>query len=177
MQRGETRSSRWMADAVDRVSTMVDERACERQVILYANSLDRRDWRTFRALFTDTITLDYASIGSVCGAIAADDWVARCGLLGSFSATRHRVSNLLSHVAGDSATVSSAIDASHFVLDGDAMLHGDLCGTYEHGLRRVSGAWLIEACRLTVAGYPAGKAAFDRAFAVARAIYEKGDRR
>ena len=156
---------------------MPDERACERRVILYAESLDRRDWRTYRALFADTITLDYASIGSICGAISADDWVARCGLLGSFAATRHRLSNLLCDVDGDSATVSSAIEASHFVPDGDVMLHGDLCGTYEHGLRRVSGAWLIESCRLTVAGYPAGKAAFDRAFAVARAINEKGDRR
>lgn len=155
---------------------MLDQRACERQVILYAESLDRRDWRAYRALFTDTIVLDYASIGSICGPIAADEWVARCALLGSFSATRHRVSNLLCDIDGDRATVSSAIDASHFVPDCDVVLHGDLCGTYQHGLRRMSGEWLIERCRLDVAGYPAGKAAFDRAFAVAREIHEKGNR-
>ena len=155
---------------------MLDQRACERRVILYAESLDRRDWQTYRSLFTDVITLDYASIGSLRGPIAADDWVARCTLLGSFTATRHRVSNLLCDVDGDTATVSSAIDASHFVTDGEAVLHGDLCGTYEHGMRRISGEWLIESCSLFVAGYPAGKAAFDRAFAAARTIHEKGVR-
>lgn len=158
-------------------STLSDQRACERLVKLYAESLDRRDWPGFRALFTDAITLDYAAIGSVCGPIEADAWVERCGLLGSFDATRHRVSNLLCDVEGDTARVTSAIDASHFVPDGGAVVHGDLCGTYTHGLRKIAGEWLIESCRLTVAGYPSGKAAFDRAFALARELHEKGDQR
>lgn len=156
---------------------MLDQRMCERLVIFYAECLDRRDWHQYRALFTDEITLDYSAIGSICGQIPADEWVSRCQLLGSFEATRHRVSNLVCNVVGDTATVSSAIDAAHFVNDGVTMLHGDLCGTYEHGLRREAGDWLIESCRLTVAGYPAGKAAFERVFSAARATQQEGDRK
>lgn len=160
---------------MDANSVLFDQHACERQVIRYAECLDSRDWTGYRALFTDIITLDYAAIGSICGPIDADAWVERCGLLGSFAATRHRVSNLLCDIEGNTARVTSAIDASHFVADGATMLHGDLCGTYRHGLRRRSGKWLIESCVLEVAGYPAGKAAFERAFAVARTLHEKGD--
>ena len=49
-------------------------------------------------------------------------------------------------------------------------LAGFTCGTYVHKMRRRSEGWKISACAFVVAGYPGGRAAFDEAFAAARAV-------
>ena len=133
-------------------------------VTAYACALDARDWAGFRGLFTDTIELDYGAIGSIVGPIAADAWTERCGLLGHFDATRHRLSNIRVAIDGARARVDSYIDAVHFI-DGAA---GDLSGSYVHELVRDGGRWRIAKVTLEVAGYPLGAAAFAAVFAAAR---------
>lgn len=148
-----------------------DEQILSQMVVGYACALDARDWTAYRALFTDTIELDYGSIGSIVGPIDADAWTTRCHALGGFDATLHRIANprYVADGAGQ-ATAHSYIDALHFItVDGEVLL-AHLTGTYAHGFRRDDqGRWKIASCALAVAGYPNGQDNFVRAFAAARA--------
>lgn len=148
-----------------------DREAAAAVVTSYAGALDARDWRGYRALFTDDVAIDYGAIGSIAATIAADEWTDRCRALGGFDATAHRLSNIVATIEGDRATVRSVVDAAHFVgVDGDVLL-GDIIGRYTHEMVRADDGWKIAGVRLEVVGYPAGKAAFDAAFAAARAIF------
>lgn len=156
------------------VDAFLDREAAAAAVTCYAAALDARDWAAYRALFTDEIAIDYGAIGSIVATIAADEWTDRCRALEGFDATAHRLSNLVAAIDGDRATVTSIVDAAHFVMVGDRMLTGDLVGRYTHHLIRAEG-WKIAGVTLTVVGYPAGKPAFDAAFDAARAIFaERG---
>ncbi|HEX7849300.1 MAG TPA: nuclear transport factor 2 family protein [Sphingomonas sp.] len=148
-----------------------DEQTLSHMVVGYACALDARDWTAYRALFTDTIELDYGSIGSIVGPILADAWTTRCGALGGFDATLHRIANLRCVAQGeDRAAVHSYVDALHFItVDGEVLL-AHLAGRYTHGfVRDADGRWKIASCALGVAGYPNGQDNFVRAFAAARA--------
>ncbi|WP_199554425.1 nuclear transport factor 2 family protein [Sandaracinobacteroides hominis] len=146
----------------------LDGQAAADAVLAYAEALDARDWGAFRALFTPGIRLDYGSIGSVVGAISADEWTSRCRALEGFASTAHRLHNIRATVDGDRATVTSIVDAAHFVEVSGEMCMGDLIGRYTHHLLRENG-WKIAGVDLAVTAYPAGKAAFDAVFAAARA--------
>jgi hypothetical protein len=152
--------------------SLSDERMLAQMVIGYACALDARDWRSYRALFTDTITLGYDSIGSIEGQIDADAWTARCGSLAGFDATLHRISNIRCHGTETTAAVDSYVDALHFIaIDGETLV-AHLTGTYRHDFRRgEDGAWRISGCALGVAGYPNGQDKFVRAFTEARARF------
>jgi hypothetical protein len=140
-------------------------------VTAYAMALDARDWTAFRALFEDEIEVDYSSLGSIRAAMPAQAWVDRCKVLGGFDATQHKVSNFVIDHRDEAARVTSYVDAAHFIGD----LEAYACGTYVHDLRRHGGVWKIRACGFTVAGYPGGRAQFDRALDAARAAYAAGD--
>lgn len=146
-----------------------DEAGPAALVLGYAACLDGRDWAGFRALFTETITLDYGAIGSIVGEIPADAWTARCRSLEGFDATLHRITNMRVEIVGESAVVRSYVDAVHFIEVGGEQLVAQFIGTYRHDLRRVDGSWRITGCAIAAAGYPGGRTAFDRAFAAARA--------
>ena len=135
-------------------------------VVDYAMALDARNWPALRALFEDEIEVDYSSMGSLCATVPARKWVDRCRVLAGFDATQHKISNIVVTLAGDVARVTSYVDAAHFIGD----LAGFTCGTYVHKVRRRSEGWKISACAFVVAGYPGGRAAFDEAFAAARAV-------
>lgn len=141
-------------------------------VTAYAMALDARDWRRFRDLFEDEVEIDYGSLGSLKATIPADDWAARCRVLGFFGATQHKVSNFVCEFPegpdGGLATVTSYVDASHFVEDRGRSLCGIAQGTYVHHLARGPGGWKIRKCVFTLLGCPGGRDAFDAAFAVAR---------
>lgn len=134
-------------------------------VTAYAMILDARDWPGFRALFEDEIEVDYSSLGSIHEVMPAQAWTDRCKLLGAFDATHHKVTNFQVEVAGDAATVTSYVDAAHFIGD----LQGFACGTYVHRFRRHGDAWKISACTFRLAGHQGGRPAFDAAFGAARA--------
>ena len=55
-----------------------------------------------------------------------------------------------------------------------AALTYSLIGRYTHQLVR-QGGWKIAGVTLTVVAYPAGKEAFEAAFAAARAIFAEGN--
>jgi len=151
-----------------RHETLAVRTALSDAVVAYATALDARDWQGFRGLFEDEIEIDYRSLGSLHGTIPAQDWVDRCRVLAGFDATQHKVSNFAFRIDGDTAEVTSYVDAAHFVGD----LAGFACGTYVHRLRRGPDGWRIAGCAFRVAGYAAGRAAFDAAFTAARAAFE-----
>ena len=142
----------------------------------YGDALDARDWSAYRALFADRVAINYGAIGSLVATVSADEWTDRCRTLEGFDATAHRLHNVRASVAGDEAIVTSIVDAAHFVADDDGILMGDLIGRYTHRLVRRA-RWKISGVVLTVAGYPAGKLAFDAAFAAARANYAEKESR
>jgi len=148
----------------------LDREAAAAVVTCYASALDARDWAAYRALFIKEIAIDYGAIGSLTSAVAADEWTNRCKALEGFDATAHRLHNIVATIDGDRATVTSVVDAAHFVaVDGQALM-GDLIGHYTHHLVRADG-WKVAGVTLGVVGYPAGKAAFDAAFTAARARF------
>ena len=136
-------------------------------VTAYAMTLDARDWPGFRALFEDEIEVDYGSLGSIHAVMPADAWVERCKVLGAFDATHHKVSNFQVELGEEEAVVVSYVDAAHFIGD----LQGFACGTYVHRFRRHARGWRIRACTFRLAGHQGGRAAFDAAFAAARARF------
>lgn len=154
------------------VDAFLDREAAAAAVTCYASALDKRDWAAYRALFTDDIAIDYGAIGSLVATVSADEWTNRCRALEGFDATAHRLHNIVATIDGDRATVTSIVDAVHFILIDDRSILGDLIGRYTHRLIRQQG-WKIEGVTLAVVGYPAGKAAFDAAFAAARANYSE----
>lgn len=156
------------------IDAFLDREAAVAAVTCYAGALDARDWTAYRALFTDEIAIDYGAIGSLVATVQADAWTDRCRALEGFDATAHQLHNIAPVIDGDHATVTSIVDAVHVVGVDDRMLLGDLIGRYTHRLIRRDG-WKIAGVTLTVVAYPAGKEAFDAAFAAARAIFAEGN--
>lgn len=155
------------------VDAFLDREAAAAAVTRYASALDARDWGAYRALFTDEIAIDYGAIGSLVATIPADEWTQRCKALEGFDATAHQLHNIVAAIDGDHATVTSIVDAVHVVGVEDRALLGDLIGRYTHRLVRQDG-WKIVGVTLSVVAYPAGKEAFEAAFAAARAIFAEG---
>jgi len=155
------------------IDAFLDREAAVAAVTSYASALDARDWGAYRALFTDAITIDYGAIGSLVATVTAAEWTNRCRALEGFDATAHRLHNIVAAIDGDAAQVTSIVDAAHFITVDDQARTGDLIGHYAHRLVR-QGGWKIAGVALTVAGYPAGKAAFDAAFAAARTRFAAG---
>lgn len=154
------------------VAAFLDREAAAAVATCYATALDAHDWAAYRALFTDDIAIDYGAIGSLVATVSADEWTDRCKALEGFEATAHRLHNIVATIDGDRATVTSIVDALHFASVDDRVLLGDLIGRYTHRLVRQDG-WKIAGVTLTVVGYPAGKHAFDAAFAAARANFSE----
>ncbi|HEV2598820.1 nuclear transport factor 2 family protein [Sphingopyxis sp.] len=155
------------------IDALLDREAAIAAVTCYASALDARDWAAYRALFTDQIAIDYGAIGSLVATVPADEWTQRCKALEGFDATAHQLHNIAPTIDGDRATVTSIVDAVHVVGVEDRALLGDLLGRYTHRLVRQDG-WKIAGVTLSVVAYPAGKEAFEAAFAAARAIFAEG---
>jgi hypothetical protein len=149
--------------------TLFDRVALADLVTAYAMALDARDWAAYRNLFEEEVEIDYRSLGSIHATMTAEAWTARCKVLGGFDATLHKVSNFVVALDGDRASVTSYVSAAHFLDHQGRALAANVAGTYLHDCRRGPDGWKIRKCTLTVAGYPGGKAAFDEAFAIARA--------
>ncbi|UKK85573.1 nuclear transport factor 2 family protein [Sphingopyxis sp. BSN-002] len=159
-----------MSHGMAAVHALLDREAVAAVVTAYAGALDARDWHAYRALFLDDIAIDYGAIGSLVATVSADEWTNRCKALEGFDATAHQLHNIVATIDGDRATATSIVDAVHVVGVGDHALLGDLIGRYTHRLVRRDG-WKIAGVTLTVVAYPAGKDAFDAAFAAARANF------
>lgn len=127
----------------------------------YAYGIDLRDWRRYRAIFADPLTVDLAWSG-VAETMAADAWVAMvCGNLAPFDATQHRMTNLAIALDGDRGTLRAQMTARH-VLDGRSHLIG---GYYAHDLVRTAAGWKITRLGLVISWEEGDRGLFEQAAA------------
>ena len=135
---------------------LLDRSAISDVVHAYATGLDRRDWTLFRSIFTDTIEMDFRSVGLRVGSYAADDWVRDASrLFKGFAATQHTSTNHVHDLRGDEATCTSNMQAEHFVVrepdDGlDGKDRWTIGGYYTNELVRTDHGWKLAKLALVV---------------------------
>jgi hypothetical protein len=121
----------------------------------YAEGIDHLDWDLYRSVFCNE--LDVAMMTTATEPVpafrrtSADRWVARVAtLVSGLAATQHVMFNGRAVVDGDTATLTTSMQAEHF-LD---LEHPDswytIGGYYTDGLRRVDDEWRIASLRLTL---------------------------
>lgn len=143
---------------------------CERAkindlVLRYATGIDRRDWKLYRSIFADHLTLDFSSwSGQPEDAMKADDWVAGVRMtLEPFDATQHVLTNFVIAVDGDSAACCCYMTANHHLVTGDLREMHSIGGYYDHRLRRDGDGWLIHRTKLSVKWEMGDRELFERA--------------
>ena len=113
---------------------------------------DTHRWNKLEALFAPEVTVDYTSLfgGSVQTTKAADLVAAWKKVIPQFTCAQHLITNHLIDVDGDSAFAEAQVAALHTMVEPalagkDAWTVG---GRYEFKLRKLGGAWKIEAVKL-----------------------------
>ena len=139
------------------VEHLIERAAISDVVHAYATGLDRRDWTLFRSIFTDTIEMDFRSVGLRAVRYDADDWVRDAKrLFAGFEATQHTSTNHVFDLRGDEATCTSNMQATHFIASepNDDIEDGDNCwtigGYYVNQLARSSRGWKLAQVTLNV---------------------------
>ncbi len=144
-----------MSDA--KIQLLIDRADISDIVYAYATGLDRREWTLFRSIFTDTIDMDFESVGLRAARVDADAWVEDAKrLFAGFAATQHTSTNHVHDVRGDAATCTSNMQATHFVAReaGDGLENGADCwtigGYYLNELVREDQSWKLAKVTLNV---------------------------
>ena len=140
-----------------KLQMLLDRAAISDVVYAYATALDRRDWKLFRSIFTDTIEMDFGSVGLRVGPYDADDWVRDAArLFAGLGATQHTSTNHLHDLRADEATCTSNMQAEHFVVrePGDGLADGadrwTIGGYYTNELVRTPDGWKLARVTLVV---------------------------
>jgi len=136
---------------------LLDRAAISDTVHAYATGLARQDWTLFRSIFTDTIEMDFQSVGLRANRVDADEWVRDVKrLFAGFEATQHTSTNHVHDARGDEATCTSNMQATHFVARGptDGLGAGGNCwtigGYYVNELVRSTQGWKLAKVTLNV---------------------------
>lgn len=135
-------------------TTAYRDRADITEVLLrYATGIDRRDWDTFRTVFTADCVLDYGEIGSFTGLDAVTDYMDEVHALAGH--TMHRLSNIVIALDGDRATARTYVDG--LILAPDNASGVSAVGIYDDELLRTDQGWRIArrvftAVRITTVG-------------------------
>lgn len=136
---------------------LLDRAEISDTVHAYATGLDRRDWKLFRSIFTDTIEMDFRSVGLREARFDADDWVRDAArLFAGFETTQHTSSNHVHEIQGDHATCVSNMQATHFIApepqDGldAAGRRWTIGGYYVNQLVRTVEGWKLAKIQLNV---------------------------
>jgi ketosteroid isomerase-like protein len=134
-----------------RVRRLEDERDIAELFHAYAYHFDRNEPDLVAALFTEHAIIDYGpEVPPIHG---RDQVVARIasGLVETFAATSHHISNISIRLQGeDAATGVAYVYAWHRYLDGAP--DGHLWGQYHNQFRRTDDGWRIAALVLRAAG-------------------------
>ncbi|HJU83066.1 MAG TPA: nuclear transport factor 2 family protein [Holophagaceae bacterium] len=130
---------------------LLDRQAIVDAVVRWATALDDKDWEAARACLGDEIEADYGDLRGSAAHMGAEAFVAlRREALGPLR-THHLSTNHLVELAGDEATCRSAFLIHRLDPALPEPNTYDSLGHYEHGLRRIDGAWRIVRARQTVA--------------------------
>jgi len=144
---------------------LVDRARITDHVLRYATGIDRRDWKLYRSIFADPLTVDFSSwSGEPSAMISADEWVAGVrATLEPFDATQHVLTNFLIEVDGDSAMCTCYMAAHHHLISGDLREMHSIGGYYVHHLHRAADGWLIHQTQLNVTWEMGDRALFEQA--------------
>jgi 3-phenylpropionate/cinnamic acid dioxygenase small subunit len=107
-------------------------------LVVYAASVDARDWDRLRTVFTEDAVVDYSVFGGPRGTVdQAVEWLSTT--LAQVPMTQHLISNVLIHLATDTAEVTSIVFNPLGTGKGVILVGG----TYTDHLRRTNSGWLI----------------------------------
>lgn len=106
---------------------------------------DQREWERLAEIFADKVVLDYTSLNGGEPAELTPDQItgAWSGLLGSFDATQHLITNHLVTVEGDTAVCTASFQATHRLANPHGSPLWTLGGTYRFDLVRTGDGWKI----------------------------------
>ncbi len=85
----------------DALTLLLDERAIERALILFARAMDERDWSTMAAILTHDAFGDFGT-GPLAGSAAIIELIR--SYLDNCGPTQHLLGNVIVEVDGDTAT-------------------------------------------------------------------------
>ena len=128
------------------MQALVDRAALTDLAYKLAYAEDDRDFKGFRALYTDTVHVDLsAHLGGEPAEITADHLTARAReVLCSFTYTQHSVANVLADVDGDRARLRANVSAYHHLTIAPGVEEYCLVrNRWNLGLEKRDGRWLI----------------------------------
>jgi 3-phenylpropionate/cinnamic acid dioxygenase small subunit len=121
-------------------------------IVSYAHAVDTRDWKLFRALFTDDAAIDYtASYGIAGGPDEITEWIAGLMTYEAVPDTMHAITNVRVVADGDTAT------ATAYYVNPDVMAVGAdepyllfNAGRYDLGMTRTGDGWKMSSLAATI---------------------------
>jgi hypothetical protein len=121
-------------------------------VYRYAFGIDTRNWDLYRAIFTDTVEIDFSSYDNrPATTMRADDWVRRLKVLfAGLAATQHTMTNPIVEVVGDRATCVMTMQAAHLLDAGNDNSWFTIGGYYVDSFERTTSGWLLDGVTLNV---------------------------
>lgn len=132
---------------IDSLTLLLDERAIERALILFARAMDERDWAAMAAILAEDVEGDFGT-GRVTGRSAVIGLVR--GYLDNCGATQHLLGNVLIEVSGDRAVSRAYTRDVHLNAANDPTTRMYTLGDYRDAWRRAAdGSWqLIERVKI-----------------------------
>lgn len=126
---------------------LLDERAIERALILFARAMDERDWAAMERILSEDAEGDFGT-GRVTGRSAVIGVVR--GYLDHCGVTQHLLGNVVIDVSGDRATSRAYIRDVHLDSTNDPATRMYTLGDYRDAWRRTAdGSWqLIERVKI-----------------------------
>ena len=118
----------------------------------YASALDGKNWPDLRTVFTAEVRADFRSFGvKQVFTGPAGEWIARLeGTLSGMDATQHLMGNHHYTLAGERATGTTYLQATHVCANEAGGDHYVVGGHYEVDLHKAGEAWWIAAYTLVV---------------------------
>jgi SnoaL-like protein len=116
----------------------------------YALAIDLHDWTSYRELLTDTIEIDFTSLGGVKAQFMADRWTDIVRTQSeAFDGTQHLISNILvDEIEDDRLRLRSYVHATHTLSGDERNEEFIFCGLYDDHLVHRNNEWLISSLTL-----------------------------
>jgi 3-phenylpropionate/cinnamic acid dioxygenase small subunit len=125
----------------DNLKTWLDKLAIQEVAVRYAHAADQRRWEIWEQIFTDPIELFMSHRSQETRKISRAKWIElEKGIVESYAAAQHSLSNFLIEVEGDRAVCQVYVQARHFIKDTEA--HTGF-GYYTFHLIRAGASWKI----------------------------------
>ena len=126
---------------------LVDRRAIEDVLVLYAKTLDARDWSAMSDVFLPDATGIYDG-QRYEGLDAIVDLCRRS--LEPLTASQHFLGNFAAEIEGDRAQSSCYLHAQHYRIGGRGLSTYVMAGTYRDRLVRTDAGWRIKHRELEI---------------------------